>query len=259
MKIVFTLFLFICSLGVSVSASAGQYIVMTGNYPPFSYNKGLHVGGVSVDGFEAIMKMTDTPFNRKNVKLVEWKKAYKYAATNPKCVLLNVPRTQEVENSFKWVGPLCFAKFALIGEKGKEFLIADVKDAEKYSIGGIRGSDAGKELIAQGVDPKKVKQNTTYVQPLLQLKKGELDLMVHSDMATTYLMQRMRMDPMDYRIVHTCKRIPIYFAFSKDTDDALIKKYNDALASFTVSTFNGDSAFKKTLRKHLPKGPVRDL
>lgn len=237
-------------------AVADEYVVMAGVYPPFCFNKGLYVGGVSVDAIEMIMRMTNTPFNRKNIKLMPLKKAYKDAEKLCKRVVMNVPRTPEVEDKFKWVGPIYFPRYVLIGKKGNELTIATTEDVEKYKVGTIRGSAASKSLIAEGVSPKKLKSNTTYVQPLLQLKNKQIDLIAHSDMETTYQMQKMRMNKNKYKVVYTYKKVPLYFAFSKDTDDARIKLFNDALASYKISMSHGDSAFSRNVRKYLPKGVI---
>lgn len=242
---------------LATSAVADEYTVMAGVYPPFCFNKGLQVGGVSVDAIEMIMKMTDTPFNRKNIKLMPLKKAYADAQTMSKRVILNVPRTPEVEDKFKWVGPIYFPRYVVIGKKGNEFTIATTEDVADYRVGIVRGSAAGKTLMKEGVSPKKLKASTTYVQPLLQLKNKQLDLIAHSDMETTYLMQKMRMNKDKYKVVYAYKKVPLYFAFSKDTDDARIKLFNNALASYKVSMSHGDSAFAKNVRKYLPKGVIQ--
>jgi len=238
-------------------AIADEFVVMAGVYPPFCFNKGLYVGGVSVDAIETIMKMTNTSFDRKNIKLMPLKKAYADAEKLSRRVILNVPRTPKVENKFKWVGPIYFPRYVLIGKKGNEVTIATTDEIGSYKVGTIRGSAASKSLINEGVSPKKLKSSTTYVQPLLQLKNKQIDLIAHSDMETTYLMQKMRMNKDKYKVVYTYKKVPLYFAFSKDTDDARIKLFNDALASYKISMSNGDSAFARNVRKYLPKGAIQ--
>ncbi|QJB57171.1 ABC transporter substrate-binding protein [Pseudodesulfovibrio sp. zrk46] len=255
-KIVSSL-LVVLVLLVSSVASADEYVVMSGVYPPFTFNKGLRVGGVSVDTIESIMKMTSTPFHRKNIKLMPLKKAYADAETLPKRVILNVPRTPEVEEKFKWVGPVYFPKYVLIGKKGNEYTIATTEDVEKYQVGSIRGSDPLDTLIEEGVDPKKVKMHTSYVQPLLELKGKKTDLIAYSNLETAYLMRQMRIDPRKYKVAFVYKKVPLYFAFSKDTDDAKIKLYNDALASIKVPMAHGDTVFQKNLRKYVPYGEIK--
>lgn len=250
------LFSIALSLTFSIQATAAEYAVMTGPTAPFSITKGLHVNGISVDTIEMIMKMTETPFDRKKIKLMPWKKAYGRTKALPKQIMLNVPRTQNLEFQFKWVGPVYFPKYVLIGKKDKEFNIFSIADASNYKIGTIRDDDTDKELLKQGINPAALIQSTSYVQPLLQLKKGEIDLMAHSDMATTFLMKKMGMNPKDYKVVYVYKKIALYMAFSKSTDEASIKMMNNALAAYKKPMANGDTAFDRNVRKYLPYGVI---
>lgn len=247
--------LFVLSVVCASPASADEYIVLAGSYPPFCYNKGLHVDGVSVDTLETIMDMTKTPFNRRNIKLMALDKAYSQAERLPKRIVLNVPRTPEVEEKFKWVGPIYFPKYVLVGKKGNKVTISVADDILKYKIGAIRGSDAI-EALQEDSRSSKIKSSSSYVQPLLQLKKGEVDMVAHTDAGTAYFMHKMRMNRKKYEVEFVYRKVPLYFAFSKDTDDATIKLYNDALASYKIAMAHGDSAFAKDMRKHLPRGVI---
>lgn len=246
----------ILALALATPAAASGYTVMTGPTAPFSITKGLHVNGISVDTIEVMMDMTDTPFSRKDVKLMPWKKAYGRTKALPNHIMLNVPRTPEVENDFKWVGPVYFPKYVLIGKKDREFDISSVADASKYKIGTVRGSEMTKELLKQGIDPSALKEASAQVQPLLQLKSGQVDLLASTDMAATHLMQKMGVNIKDYKVVYAYKKIALYFAFSKKTDNATIKLMNNALASYKTPMSEWSSVFDKNVRKYLPKGVV---
>jgi len=255
-KIYRILFGIVLSLTLTTLATAGDFTVMTGPHAPFTVTKGLRINGISVDTLEVIMKMTNTPFDRKQIKLLPWKKAYARAKALPKQIMLNVPRTKELEFQFEWVGPVYLPKFVLIGKKDKEFAISSIADASKYKIGVIRGSDPSKELLAQGLDPAALKESTSYVQPLLQLKNGEVDLLAHSDMSATYLMKKMGMAKKDYKVVYTYDTIALYFAFSKGTDPARIKQLNSALATYKKPMSEWRSVFDKNTAKYLPNGVI---
>ena len=155
---------------VPVSASADEMMVMAGPNPPYVMTKGLGVTGASVDAFEAIMKMNGIPFNRKAVKLVQWKRAYATTLAVPSCVMLNVPRTPDLEEKFQWVGPLDFPRLVLVGKADRDFDVKSVADASKYSIGALRDNQPSKELLALGVNPASLKLSSTFVQPLRALQ-----------------------------------------------------------------------------------------
>lgn len=229
---------------------------MTGPRVPFCVNKGLHTNGIGVDTIEVIMEMADIPFDRKKVKFVKWDRAYKEAAVVPGRVLINVNRTPELESQFKWVGPVDFPELVLITKKNANIAVNSVQDIAKYKVGAIRGSDAANLLLARGLPPSTLQQSSTYVQPLMGLKKGTLDMIAFSDMGAAFLMKTMRMDIEDYKVVYSYKKLPLYFAFCKKTDDATIKLLNDALETYKKPSATWISAFDKNVTKYLPYGVV---
>lgn len=235
---------------------ADDFVVVTGLRPPFSFNKGLYMDGIAVDTFENVMKMTGREFDRKNVKLVRWRVALGQTAFKKNRALLVVERTPELEKLFKWVGPIDFPNYALIGKKGQPFEIASIQDVSRYTIGAVRDSDTAKALLTEGVAPASLRLSTSYVQPFLQLKNGEVDLVAFSDMAAAFRMRKMGMDQADYDVYHVFRKPPLYFAFSKDTDDATIKLFNDALAMYKKPMSEWRSVYDKNVGKYLPKGPV---
>ncbi|WP_419784838.1 substrate-binding periplasmic protein [Pseudodesulfovibrio sp.] len=229
---------------------------MTGPYPPYTLAQGLHVTGVSVDTMAAIMQMTDTPFNKKSIRLVQWKKAVATTMAMPNCAMLNVPRTPDVEQKFQWVGPLDFPEFGLIGKAGRDFGIHSIADASQYTIGAVRGQDAAKELLAQGLKPSALKTDTLYVQPLRGLQSGTLDLVAFPLENVTYLMRKMGLEKSDYQVAFVYKKIPLYIALSKGVDPMFVKKLNDALAMYKSPMADGYSVFDKTMARYLPYGTV---
>lgn len=252
-KIVFVLIL----LSVfAVDASAKKMVMLTGPYAPFSVNKGLRVDGIAIDTFEVIMKMTGMPFEKKKVKYIEWDTAVKVGKAMPNCVLLGIPRTPEVEEKFKWVGPIDFPHYVLIGKAGKQYELGSVAEASQYSIGTVRGSDASDYFVEKGLPKSSFVESTSYVQPLLQLKKGEVDLVAFNDMEVAFLMRRMSIDVREFDLAWKSKGIPLYFAFGKATDDATIKLLNNALATYKKPSSQWDSAYDKNTRKYLPRGVV---
>lgn len=239
------------------AASADEYRVLGSLYPPFLYNKGLHVDGVSVDMLDEIMKMTGTDFHRDNIKLVEWEVALGAAMTLKKCIIMNVPRGPDVEDKFKWVGPIYFPKYVLVGQKENKTTITSTGDLSRHTVSVIRGSGPHASLVSAGVPDESIKANTSYVQPLLHLKGGRVDFLAHTEAGTAYYLQKMRINKSRFEVEHVYKKVPLYFAFSKDTPNETIKMFNDALASYKIAMHNGDSAFEKRMRKHLPRGMLQ--
>jgi len=241
---------------IVVPARGEALIVMCDPYPPYALAKGLHVAGVSVDAVTAIMQMTGIPFDRKAVRLVQQKQGMAAAMALPNCVLLNVPRTPDVEGKYQWVGPLDFPEMALIGKAGRDFGIQSVPDASKYTIGALRGQEPARELLAQGVNPASLKLDSLHVQPLRALQNGQVDLVAFSLENVTYLMRTLGMEKQDYQVAYVYKRVPLYMAVSRGVNPALVDQLNKALATYKSPMSDGNSVFDKSMARYLPYGTV---
>lgn len=238
-------------------ALAEGIIVMGGPNPPYVMTRGLRVTGASVDAIEAVMKMSGVNFDRKSVKLMQWKRAYSTTIALPNCVMLNVPRTPDLENKFKWVGPLDFPRLVLVGKADRDFKINSVTDASQYSIGALRGKQPVKELLTLGVPASCLKLSSTFVQPLRALESGQVDLVAFSNENLTFLMRKLGMEKNDYKVVHVYKKLPLYFALSKGMDERLVQQLNEALSMYKSPMSDGYSVFDKTMARYLPYGPVK--
>jgi polar amino acid transport system substrate-binding protein len=237
-------------------AAAEELTVMAGPNPPYVLAKGLGVTGASVEAFEAIMKMNGLAFDRRAVKLMQWKRAYATTLAMPHCVMLDVHRTPDLEAKFQWVGPIDFPRLVLVGKADRDFGIRSVADASKYAIGAIRGKKAANELLAQGLDPAALKLSSTFVQPLRALQNGQLDLVAFSDENLAFLMRKLGLEKNHYAVAYVYKKVPLYFALSKGTDAEFIRCLNEALATYKSPMADGNSVFDKSMARYLPYGPV---
>ncbi len=239
------------------TAFANDFAVLAGPMPPYTVCKGLRVEGVAVSVLSEIMKMTDTPFDPKRIKLLPWAQAIQIAETKSRKILLNVPRTPDIEKKFKWVGPMDTQRFVLVGKKGTAFAIASSTDSKNYKTATIRNSDPEKKLLSKGIDAEGLHQNTTHVQALRGLDARSVDLLAHSDMATAFLMTGLGIDTKEYTVVYTYFEESLYYAFSKDTDDALITKLNLTLSKLKIRSAGQASRFDEIVAEYLPNGRLK--
>lgn len=241
---------------LSTPARAADYIAMTSPLPPYSINKGLHVHGISVDVLAMMMTLAGSPMTTDDVKLMLWSHAFQLTEKGPKRVMLNMPRTPQIEPRFKWVGPIHINKFVVVGRKGAPE-VSDLKDLHSKKTATIRDSLPEKTLLEAGVPKKSLKSSLTHVIPLKKLKSKMVDYFVHSDVSATYMLDKMSMKHSDYTVRHTFLEVPLYFAFSKDTSDKFIKKLNDTLAQLKKPGKDGRSRYDRIVAKYLPKGTIK--
>ncbi len=83
-----------------------------------------------------------------------------------------------------------------------------------------------------------------------------MDMFAHSELATAYFMKGLGLKPDNYRIVNTYFEEEIYYAFSKDTDNAEIFRLNQALKTIKSPSTNGISRFDEIVAEYLPNGKL---
>ncbi len=150
---------------LALPAAAGEFITITTPSPPCSISQCLRVKGISVTVLSEIMKMSNIPFNPKKVKLLPQTRALREVETKHNRILLNIPRSPEVENHFKWVGPLTKRRFVLIAKKGEPVTIDTPLDTAKHKIATVRNSAPEQVLVSQGIDKSEIRQRRPTYRP----------------------------------------------------------------------------------------------
>ncbi|WP_229593981.1 substrate-binding periplasmic protein [Pseudodesulfovibrio sediminis] len=220
---------------------------MTAPYPPYTVSNGLKVKGLSVTALVTLMEMCGTPIDQKKIKLTPWAYAYECAAREPGQILLNAQRDSTTERLYKWVGPVLNTQVVLIGRKKDKLFIPTKAHLKNYRIASVRWSRPEKTLLAGGMHPEDLKRSASHVQALRQLDRGEVDLFAYTAKGAPYLMAGLGMQEKDYIIYYTFEDEPLYFAFSKDTDDKLIHRLNMTLKELKATGRDGTSQFEKIL------------
>lgn len=232
---------------------SGNFVALTAPMPPYSINKGLRVKGVAVDTLVMIMALSGSPIDAKDVKLMLWRHALQIGAAGPQKIVLNLPRTPDIDDKFKWVGPLTVSKYVVIGHKGGKKL-NNLKELEKHKVGTLRGSMPEKALLKSGVPKSVLSSSISHIIPLKKLDTKMVDYFAHGNASTTYLMGKLGIPWNKYEVMHTFEEVPLYYAFSKDTSDEFIKKLNDNLKKLKEPGADGKSRFDKIVAKYLPPG-----
>ncbi|RPI73592.1 MAG: hypothetical protein EHM45_20600 [Desulfobacteraceae bacterium] len=219
------LFLIFLSLAAAAYAVGPQDLVyMTEEYAPYNYTENGEAKGISVEVLKLVWKeMNCAP---QEVKFYPWARSYNMVQTNKNHVLFAMSRTAAREEMFKWVGPLYVSKFYLYGLASKNIKLDTITDANKYKVGAIREDVAEQLLKAKGVT---IANNAAEMDiNMKMLEAGRLDLVAYSeDGFQKYLLDK-KMDPAQFKSCFSIGEQGSYYAFQKDTPDALIKSFQDA-------------------------------
>jgi len=225
MKRIVLIMLFI----ISISNGSDKIKLMSEIFSPYQFKDEIdnHLIGISVEIVEAIQN----ELNDKNkIVIYPWIRANKILDIKENTALFSMLRTKSRENKYKWVGPLDRLEIVFFKKKGSDIILNSIDDARKVKKIGVTKKVANYEIlhakgfknldVMGGNDDKNIKK----------LLKGRIDLWPYSKVAGLYNAKKIGQAGM---IVPLSNVIlfsgDLYIAFSKKTDDKIVKKWQNAL------------------------------
>ena len=205
------------------------FTIMTESWEPYSFQKDGIVRGISTDIFVAMMERVGSTQGRKNIQILPWARAYLTIQNTSNTILFTMTKTIEREKKFKWVGPIFEIEYKIYALKKRKIKIDSYEDLKKYKIGTLR-SDVVEELLIKKTglqvdDFERVSQNIMNTKKLFT---GRIDLVPQSKDTTLVTCKEAGLNVNDLESVFNLDKKSMYFAFHKDTPDAVIKKFQKA-------------------------------
>lgn len=225
----------------SFAQSIDEFTLMSEQYPPFNMVENNKPVGISVDLMEVILKKLDSKLTKKDIQFLPWARSYNIIQRKSNTMLFVMARTKQRENLFKWVGPIGSSVVALIARKDQNIKINSVADLKKYKIGSVKDDVAELALKEIGVTHMDSISGTNSIEKSVKkLDRGRIDLFSYMYELKSWDIKGF--NPDNYENVYTLKRNDFYYAFHKDTDDALIEKIqkivDDLKADGTLEEIN---------------------
>ena len=222
----------------SFSKNIDNFTLMSEEYPPFNMTKNNKPTGISVEMLEYMLKKVDSKLTKKDIQFLPWARSYSLVQRQKNTMLFVMARTKQRENLFKWVGPVGSSIVALIARKDQNIKINSIKDLKKYKIGSVKNDVAELALKEIGVTHMDSISGTNAIEKSIKkLDHGRIDLFSYMFELKSWKLDNF--NPKDYENVYTLKQNDFYYAFHKDTDDAIIKRMQKALDALKDDgTFN---------------------
>ena len=201
---------------------AGQLTILTENSPPGNFiDDGGELTGLSVDIVREIMKRLDL---EAKITVLPWARAYRMLQKEADVMLFSTTRTPQREKLFKWAGPLIKQEWVFLARKDSNLSIASLDDARDVTLIGTYNEDArGQYLEAKGFTNLHSANNMSQLIRMLRKKRVDLIAISRLNHKKCYGKQKDHMDR--FRIVHTFKKIELYMAFSQETSDSIVQKW----------------------------------
>ena len=213
-----------------VSLQAQMFNIYTEHLPPFNYIENDKVVGTSTVLLEEMFKKSGHSIAQNKVNLTSWARGYHEALNTPNTVIYSTARTPERENLFKWVGPINKLTIGLIAKKSANIVIRNPAAClNNYTIAVMHETAGETLLLNAGLKPENMERFSNATSQIKKLHGGRVDMMAFGLEAMYSLLKNEGINPLEYETVYVLKESDLYFAFHKDTDDAIIKSFNDIL------------------------------
>jgi len=210
---------------------AQTFKVYTEQLPPYNFLENGRVIGSSTQLLKELLEKTGHNIYQDTINLVSWSRGYHEAQNTENTILYSVARTKERENLFKWVGPINKLTVGLVAKKSLQAKNLTPTCLTNYTIGVMHDTAAESMLLNLGI---KITDLERFSNPQSQLKKlndGRIDMVAFGVEGLYFMIKDAGFNPADYETVYVLKEADLYFAFHKDTDDALIAQLNKTLKS----------------------------
>jgi polar amino acid transport system substrate-binding protein len=236
----------LCLIAVFPAAVAGSdepITIVTEDLPPFNYKQDRELTGISTEVVQAVLQKVGL---KSDISMYPWARAYKMALKQKNVLIYSIIRIEERENLFKWVGIV--APFEIYLYKLKErgdILITSLKDLKNYRIGGLRKDASAQFLTRHGIQVREFNTNEEMINHLCSRKT--IDAISYNNVAFAYKLKMLKLDHSQFEQAYHLQEFPgeLYMAFSRQTDDALVEKFRQALKSFKQ-----DGAYDRILQKY---------
>lgn len=238
------------------TARASGFVFYVGEIFPFiQVAKTGGISGPIVDVVSEIMAEAGNPISDGEIRSISFPRALEILETRPGTGMFLLARTPQRESLFKWVGPIAELKLGLLARKSSGIVIRDKQDLLRYSVSVVRNSGP-MHLIRNDPVLKAMHQEVVNddVLQMRMLNAGRVDLACQADTAAPHVLRSIGLDPDDFEMVYVLSNLPLYLAFNRSVDDALIARLQAAVEGLRKEDRQGRSRYKAILRSSLDKG-----
>ncbi|MGC9445293.1 MAG: transporter substrate-binding domain-containing protein [Candidatus Methanospirareceae archaeon] len=235
-----------------------QLRYLTDELAPFNYQEDGMLTGISVEILEAVFRDIGVNRTRADVRVVPWTEGFEAARNETGTVLFSVVRIPEREQYFTWAGPFASTRSVLFAPITSNITIVTAADLNRYRIGTIQDSVENALLVGQGVKPSQLVPAKTLEELLRMLDVGEIDLWAMGELSGRHLMIMTAADPNLYEIVYTLSENDLYYVFSSDVPDTLVRAFQYSLDNVrNEKDTQGLSDYERIIYRYLGVGCTR--
>jgi polar amino acid transport system substrate-binding protein len=181
------------------------------------------------------------------MRILPWARGYYLLTQKPNVVLFSTARTQVREDLFKWVCPIGYSEYILLGQQAQNITISSVDQISQYKISAVRSDAAEQLLLNNGMDDNNIIPTNRLSQGLKMLLSGRADLLATSKLAGYDAIRELNMNSADFNVAMVLSAEPLCYAFSRQVADSEIALFQKALTRALAS-----QEYRQLQAKYLP-------
>ncbi|WP_429044091.1 substrate-binding periplasmic protein [Aeromonas veronii] len=227
-------------------ADLGKLEYLTEEYPPYNFSDPQgQPTGLAVDLLQMIWQHSGvTP---QPVRILPWARGYYLLTQKPNVVLFSTARTQAREDLFKWVCPIGYSEYILLGRKAQNITLTAFDQMSQYKISAVRSDAAEQLLLNNGMDDNNIIPANRLSQGLKMLLSGRADLLATSKLAGYDAIRELKLSSDDFNVAMVLSAEQLCYAFSRQVPDREITLFQQGLTRALAS-----EEFRKLQAKYLP-------
>lgn len=207
--------------------------VLTENSPFTQGPDELYSGG---EATVFVRKLLDTAGIAYELEYLPWRRAYRYALSEPNVVLYPLARSGDREAHFDWIGQLIPVSYYLFKLRSREDIVINhLNQARNYRVGVVNFHIHHQFLKSEGFENLHPVNST--MQNIKKAILGRIDLFPVSDGGLIPFCQQKQIDCSQFEPVLKLTAISghLYIAFSGATDTELVESARSAYSQLLAN------------------------
>lgn len=232
------------TLFLSVNVSAQNLSIYCEDVKPAQFidNNGK-LSGFAVEIVQEIQRRVG---NADRIQMVPWARGIEKLKHEPNSLLFSMARTAERDPLYQWIGPISETTYGLYVKADSTLKINSLDDAKQLGLIGVYRGDVRDQILTK-LGFNNLDRANSNIFSFRKLMLGRVAMYADAPLAVKSLVESEGYKLNDIRLVFTFFRTQLYIATSKETDPAIVAKWNRALEQMKK-----DSTFLDIYRNHYP-------
>ena len=212
-----------------------ELTILLNDWPPYNFNEGGKLVGISTDLIEAALQKANIKYT---LLVYPFKRALYTVRDTPNTLLYTVARIPELENMYKWIGPLHTREVYLYKLNSRaDIQISNIADIKQYKTSVLMGGSVEQFFKRNHFQENKDYFVTVNIEQILTaLFKGRTDLIPGDPFDLVYQMKRLGYNQSEIKKVYLLSNEGDYYMIAnKKTPDEIITKIQKSLDEVLAS------------------------